>query len=60
MPPGAKVFPVLDGLTQVNCANRTLSYSFQVPVALMQAGNRNMPVTKGREYELQILNFTVF
>lgn len=58
MPPGTKVLLVLDGLTQDDCVNITLSHSSQVPVALMQAGNSNIPVIKGRECELQIFNFT--
>lgn len=55
MPPGTKILLVVDGLTQDNCVNIALSHSSQVPVAVMQAGNSNIPVIKGREWELQIL-----
>lgn len=60
MPPGTKMLLVVDGLTQDNCVNIALSHSSQVPVAVMQAGNSNIPIIKGRECELLILILLVF
>lgn len=54
---GTNTLLVVDGQTQDNCVNVTLAHSFQVAVALMQAGNSNISAIQGRECELQIFNF---